>query len=242
MSPVRRFVKEDIPQVADLHRRVSRPAEPMKGWMEFYRRYFSEIYLDNPLSDNTLTSLVYEETPGRIVGFLGVMPRRMLFDGQPVLMAVCSNFVVDPGRRGQVGLQLLKRCLEGPQDLSITDEAGDNLRKAWEWCGGAMALPYSIHWIRPLQPAQVVLALLGGRKPLVSFAGALAPAARIVDALVTRLAQSPFHLSPPRGSREDLDTAMLLACLPKFAADCAVRPDYDTRSVEWVLERAAQPK
>lgn len=243
MSWVRPFVEEDIPRVADLHRRVFRTAEPTAtGWMESYRRYLSEVFLNNPLGDGALTSLVCEEGPGKVVGFLGVMPRRIVFNGQPALMAVCSQFVVDPTRRGQVGLRILKRCFEGPQDLSMTDETGDDTRtrKIWEWCGGTTALPYSIHWIRPLRPARFALAFLGRRKSLAPFAGASAPAARIVDAIATRLAQSPFHLSPPRGSREDLDEAMLLAWLPEFAADRSLRPDYDDRSVKWVLERAGQ--
>lgn len=241
MSSVRRFVEEDIPRVADLHRRVFRTAEPTAtGCMEAYRRYFSEVFLNNPCGDDALASLVCEDGSGNVVGFLGVIPRRMLFNGRPILMAVCSQFVVEPAKRGQVGLRILKRCFEGPQDLSITDEAGDNTRKIWEWCGGATALPYSIHWTRPLRPARVALAFLEKGKALAAFAAASAPAAWIVDALATRLAQSPFHLSPPRGSRESLDETVLLACLPEFAADRSLRPDYDDRSVKWVLERAAQ--
>ncbi|MBI4638153.1 MAG: GNAT family N-acetyltransferase [Candidatus Rokubacteria bacterium] len=240
---MRRFVEDDVPQVADLHRRVFRTAAPTTaGWMEAYRQYFSEVFLNNPPGDGALTSLVCEEGPGKIVGFLGLMPRRMVFDGRPVLMAVCSQFAVDPGSRGQAGLRMLKRCLEGPQDLSITDEAGDSTRKIWEWCGGATALPYSIDWIRPLRPARLAVTVLARRKALAPLARASVPVAWVVDALATGLAGSPFRLSPPRGSREDLDEAMLFARLPEFAADRSLRPDYDDRSVKWLLERAAELK
>jgi hypothetical protein len=238
MTSVRRFVEDDIPQVAELHRRIFRTAEaaPM-GWLESYRRYFSDVFLNEALCNGGPASLVYENG-GQIYGFLGVMPRRMVFRGTPVLMAVCSQFVVDPAERGQVGLRMLKRCFEGPQDLSITDEAGDNTRKIWEWCGGSTALPYSIHWLRPLRPAQAALALLRRRPSVARLASASAPLARMVDALATRLLPGPFRLSPPPGSREELDETTLLACLPELAASRSLGPDYDPRSAAWVVGRS----
>lgn len=243
MSPVRRFVEADIPQVADLHRRVFRTAEAGEpGWREAYRSYFSEVFLNNPLRDDALGSLVCEEDSGRIVGFMGVAPRRVRFNGRPILVALSSQFVVDPAWRGRVGLRILKRCFEGPQDLSIADEAGADSRRLWEWCGGAAALLYSTHWVRPLRPARFALAFATRRDPGAPLARAAAPVARLVDALVTRLPRSPFRLSPPRGSQQELDEALVLRHLPDVAGDRAVRPNYDDRSLKWVLERASQRK
>jgi hypothetical protein len=241
MSSVRRFVEEDIPRVADLHRRIFVTGEATSGWIDSYRRYFSTVFLNTFLGhgNDAPASLVYESR-GRILGFLGVMPRRMLFKGKPILMAVCSQFVVEPGQRGQVGLQILKRCLEGPQDLSMTDDAADNTRKIWEWCGGGTVLPHSIHWIRPLRPAQALLAYLGQGKSFASWTRASVPFARILDGVVTRLAPAAFRLAPPRGSREELDEATLLACLPEFAGGRSLGPDYDRRSIEWAMERASR--
>jgi hypothetical protein len=238
MSSVRRFVEDDVPQVAELHRRIFRTAETAaSGWLESYRRYFSDVFLNDTVGCGALASLVYENG-GRIHGFLGVMPRRMVFKGTPVLMAVCSQFIVDPAERGQVGLRMLKRCFEGPQDLSITDEAGDNTRKIWEWCGGSTALPYSIHWLRPLRPAQAALALLRRRQRFAAVAGASAPLVRALDAVVTRLLPGAFRPAAPPGSREELDEAMLLARLPELAAGCSLGPDYDLRSAAWVVARS----
>src|SRR5579862_6063959 len=100
MGHVRPFIEEDIPQVADLHRRVFRTGDSSSSHLqESYRSYFEQIFLHNPWCDSTMPSLVYEETNGDIVGFLGVQPRRMSMNGRPVRAAVSSQFIVDPACR-----------------------------------------------------------------------------------------------------------------------------------------------
>jgi hypothetical protein len=201
-----------------------------------YRNYFADVFLNDAVPRTGLASLVYQRE-GRIAGFLGIMPRSMRFHGRPLLAAVCSQFVVDPAERGQAGLQMLKHCFDGDQDLSITDEAGDGTRKIWQWSGGATALPYSIHWIRPLRPIQAALTVGHGLPWRAPFGRVLSPLARALDTLVTRPA-GRFRPARPRGSREALDDAALLACLTDFTRRCSIAPDYDARSVQWVLERA----
>ena len=136
---IRRLEEEDLPEVADLHRRVMRPNAGTRGAsLQDYREYFRDVFLSNAALNAGLQSLVYQRE-GRLMGFLGVMPRLMHFNGTPLVAAVCSQFVVDPAERGQAGLQMLKRCLAGTQDVSLTDEAAECTRKIWEWCGGAPA-------------------------------------------------------------------------------------------------------
>jgi hypothetical protein len=245
MGCIRNFCEQDIPEVAALHGRLmrtdtavvsgfSRKSDPMGS----YARYFGSVFL-NDTNDRGLSSLVYERD-GRIRGFLGVAARRMRFRGDPILAAVCSQFVVDPAERGQVGLQMLKRCFDGPQDLSITDEAGDDTRRIWEWRGGATVLPYSIHWLRPLRPVQSALTLARQRKALAPWSRVLSPVARALDAIVTRSAGGPFRPAQPRGSREELDSTTLLACLGDVAGGRSIVPDYDERSLARIVERTRE--
>ena len=225
---IRRFEAEDVPAVAELHRRVMRAGRPeSEGWLQEYHEYFRDVFLNDAALSSSLSSLVYQRE-GRILGFLGVMPRRMQFEGRPLLAAVCSQFVVDPAERGQAGLQMLKRCLAGNQDVSLTDEAAECTRKIWEWCGGVAALPYSIHWMRPIRPAQAALSFAG--------LGMLKPIARAIDAIATRPGWR-FHPLPPPGSRALVDKATLLECLADGAKQCSLGPHYDEASVQWVLER-----
>lgn len=241
MNSIRSFVADDVPQVADLHRRVFRTAEwDTRGWEASYNQYFSEVFLEHGTGDRALASLVCEDQSGRIIAFLGVLPRRMVFRGRRILMALCSQFVVEPSFRGQVGLQMVKQCLAGPQDLSMTDEAEHRTGKIWEWCGGSMALLHSMRWIRPLQPMQSLLAALGTQMSPPWTAGLSTPAARIVDPLVTRMFPAPFRVAVPRGSREDLDAAMIPAAFPELVGDRTLRSDYDDQVVQWMLGRASR--
>ena len=235
-TSVRPFAEADIPQVAALHRRVFRPVDGAPR-LDTYRRYFSEVFLAAARGRHVPASLVYERQ-GTIHGFLGVAPRRMLFRRRPILMAVCSQFVVDPAVRGQVGLRLLKACFDGPQDLTISDESGDGTRRIWEWCGGDTVLPYSLRWVRPLRPAQYGVSLLARRSRLSLVARALAPEARLFDAAAAALGGRGLVPRPPRGSREALHDAAFAAMMRELTEQSALRPDHDARSAAWALARA----
>jgi hypothetical protein len=232
---VRRFVDEDIPHVAELHRRVFVNAPARKVPVASYRKYFEEVFL-RPADHGVLTSLVYERQ-GDIRGFLGVAPLAMRFKRSPILAAVCSQFVVDPKERGLAGLQMLKTCFAGPQDLSIADEAGDNARKMWEWCGGTAVLPYSIYWVRPLQPAQAAFALIGRHMRKLPCRAGLTRVARLFDLLAGRQASRRMSIVPIRGSREDLDENTFLAGFAEFCGRRAIGPDYTAQSVALMFGR-----
>ena len=74
MGGIRALVLEDLPAVADLRRRTFR----FSRWdsAEALQAYLKTVFLENPWYDEELPSLVYEESPGKIAGFLGVVPRR----------------------------------------------------------------------------------------------------------------------------------------------------------------------
>lgn len=199
-----------------------------------YRTYFEEAFL-RPADRTALTSLVYERH-GAIRGFLGVAPRRMRFKGSPILAALCSQFVVDPEERGLAGLQMLKTCFAGPQDLSIADEAGENARKMWEWCGGSAVLPLSTHWMRPLQPAQAALALAAKQVRKVPCRPVLAGVARLLDRF-TGLRAVGRAAGPLRGTCVALDESTFVAGASGFAGKCAIVPEYAPHAVDWVFAR-----
>src|SRR5207247_934909 len=180
--------------------------------LDSYPTYFTRVFLDNPSRDVRLSSLVCEEGGGRIVGFLGVVPRGMSMNGERLLAAISSQFVVDPaGQAGLVAVRLAKAFLDGPQDLSISDEATDVSRRIWEGLGGTTSLLHSLHWTRPLRPARLALSLLRNRGRVAPFAVAAGPLARIVGALATRIPGSHFRQSAPRVSADDLRAEALQA-------------------------------
>ena len=242
MSPVRSFTEDDIPQVADLHRSVFKLADRLSPEMlDSYRAYFDDVFFSNPWRDPAVAPLVYEDTSGKITGFMGVMPRRLSFNGKSVQMAVMSQFVVDPGSRGLPGLKLLSALFAGPQDLTVSDEASEVARGLWEGLGASTSLPHSMRWfyaVRPFQFATLVLKKLAGLPSF--FVRAAAPAARAADALSARALKFPYHPVVPKLSGEEMSNELLLTCLSEMGGRKVLRPDYDEVSLAWTLRRATQ--
>jgi Acetyltransferase (GNAT) domain len=241
MGHIRAFVDSDIPQVARLHGVVFRTTDRTdREGPDPYDAYFRRVFLDNPSRVDALPSLVYQDDDGRVVGFLGVVPRRMSMGGQQLQAALSSQFVVDPkSRSALVAVQLAKTFLDGPQDLSISDEANDVARKIWEGLGGSTALLRSMYWTRPLRPARLALSFLRNCTSLAALAAVADPPSRIVDALATRLPRSHLFQARPALMADELRSETFLARLPEFAAG-SLRVEYDDRMFQWLLERAGQ--
>jgi hypothetical protein len=196
------------------------------------------VFLDNPVSEEPL-SLVYEEDDGRVAGFLGLVPRRVALDGQRFRAVISSQFIVDPASPvALVALRLAKAYLEGPQDLSIADEANDVSRRIWEGLGGQTARLLSLYWTRPLRPARLSLSFLRGRSWLGRLAAAARPLAAGVDALATRLPGSHLRQGEPTAAAEPLSAPAAAAHAAQLQGR-AVHVDYDERTFQWLLDRVA---
>jgi hypothetical protein len=204
--------------------------------------YFEEMFFHNPWADEEIPSLVYEAGDGAIIGFIGIIPRRMQLHGRPIRAAISMHFMVEPGSRSTLaGVQLLKTFFSGPQDLSLTDSAGVVGRKIWEGVGGATSMAYSINWMRLLRPSRYVLRLLARRnRPLRLLALALRPLCPIVDAIAGRALPRLFGKPDASLKEADLDKETLWAGIAQFTSGYALRPDYDPESLFWLLAKADQ--
>src|SRR5215813_1200207 len=170
MNPVRPFTKNDIPQVVKLFQKVFFNNDQTAPSSSKLDDYFEEMFFHNPWTEEEIPSLVYETGDGAIIGFIGVIPRRMLLHGRPIRTATSMHFMVEPGSRSTLaGVQLLKTFFSGPQDLSLTDSAGAVGRKIWEGLGGATALAYSINWTRYLRQTGTCCASWSGKTGCSGF-------------------------------------------------------------------------
>lgn len=234
---VRPFVEQDIPQVANLYwaymLRRKGPAPPD------VQASLRELYFTNPWIDSAPANLVYEEKGNRIVGFLGVIRRKMSLCGKPIRVAFGGNFVVDPEARSSLaGLRLLGKYMAGDQELSMTDSANDMSRALLERLGFRTLVFPSIHWVRPLRPARFSV-YAASRVVAPGLATTLrlltSPLCALTDALAVRLSASPFRRSEPSLDAADLDAGTLLRCLTEFRKDYSLWADYDSQSLEWLL-------
>ncbi len=243
MGRIRPFVKDDIPQVADLDLRVWRGSKRPSS--QALHVYYEEIFFRNPWYDEALPSLVYQENSGKISGFIGVVPRRMSMNEQPVQVVINTHGMVDPSSQfAGVGTQLVQTSYSGPQDLSISDDVNEAGCKACKKAGGTIALLYSLQWIRPLQPSRYVLSLLSKKHGLPApIELASRPFCSVIDTIEVRMPQSRFRLfAPSTLLEEELTVEILLACLSEFSDSYALRPEYDSHSLSWLLARLSQKK
>ncbi len=236
---IRRFESTDIRTVARLHQRTWPHEIPRR--QEAYDAYFSQVFLNHPDPDSRLSSLVYEDESGRVVGFLGVVPRRLSLRGQTFHAAHCSQFVVDPdGPVGLVAVAIARAFFDGPQDLSIADEAGESARKMWAGFGGTTALLMSLQWMRPLRPAGLALSFLRARPRLAPLATLARPLASATDALVTRVPWRTVQRRVSIAGHTDLSAADVVERMSEFVDDKTLRVEHDERTFQWLLDRAVQ--
>ena len=239
MNHVRPLTRGDFSQVAVLHHEVmgaSAERSVSQVRMQDYADYFESIYFQHPWYDEAFPSLVYEESDGRITGFLGVRSHRMLFKGKSIHVATSSQFAVAPNSRTSgAGMLLQKAFLSGPQDLSLTDGGNDTSRKLWEGLKGTTALVYSTHWKKLLRPAQYGLSELRERKLWSPLATALEPSCYLLDGLIKRRLPHHFLFSPPSTSAEALTAETLIKLINDSSRQCELIPEYDENSMQWML-------
>src|ERR1035441_4638884 len=114
-------------------------------------KYLCDIFLANPWASPETPTLVYLEG-GKIVGMVGVLPRPMEFRGKPIVAVTTTQFMVHPEFRGPAAIQLLRRVFQGPQDMTWTDGAAEEVSGLWTALGGYPASLYAFNWIRILRP------------------------------------------------------------------------------------------
>lgn len=242
MTRARPLKLDDIPQVAELIWRFlygqdgSTPAA-----LEYY---LQQLFLTGPYADPDLPSFVCPDNRGAIVGFLGVVTRRMVSPWGPLRVAFGSNFIVRPSSRTTpASLQLAKSFLSGNQDLSLSDTANQTSQAIWMGFGGVAAPMSDRRWSRPLSPGRYALRAASrvGKGALSSaLIAACKPLFRITDSVVSKvslaLAQGCAVKSVP------FDNEILLAFLTNSSSGNAIRPAYDKHSLHWLVEFMGRTK
>jgi len=241
MGDIRAVTQEDIPGIAALYQRVW--GAPGTGPSAEFVRRLRALLFESPWFDEQLPSLVYEED-GAIAGFVGVLPRRMSLNGRPVQVAVTHSLLLDPASRNRLaGVSLLRQVFAGGQDLTLTDAANQFGRRVWTGLGGVEVTLSSLIWIRALRPCGYLAQMLVRKRPrLRPVKFALAPLCRAVDAVAARLPPARIERAAAGLSGEEPGVEELLESIRRLSAGRALRPEYDTPSLRWVLEMAARKR
>ena len=239
MGKVRPFLTSDVCQVEQLHARAFADSNRPPA------AYFEEVFFQNPWFNQAMPSLVYEEDDGRIVGFLGVVPRFLSFRGQKINAAIMSHLMVDRTSRSTTAvMQLLQAFFGGPQDLAMADLVTNVGRKAWEAFKSETVWAYSMQWTRVLRPSpsRRLRSILKGRKSLSLVVTAARPLWLALDAIDERVRGSAWRPARPPVTENSIDESVMVENARGLAGRQCLRPEYDKNSMRWLLERAANKK
>lgn len=238
---VRPFVAADIAEVGRLHAKVFPDSSAtLFRTPEAYARYLSAVLLHGPREADEFPSLVCEQA-GEIIGFMGIVPLRVVFNGNSCWACICTQFVVDPNHRGLTGLLLMRHYVNGPQTLSFSDECGPVAIKVWERSGGAALELGSLRFSRAIRPAAFALSVLMKRPGYAAIAQLARPMGWLVDTIAERLPRSPFGPSEHSAActTEPLTEEMMRLLLPDLLAERSLRPDFEVAApLHWRLMRA----
>jgi hypothetical protein len=228
--------ESDVPQVANLHCRLFYGTASCAS--QGLQAYYHEVFFRNPWLCADLPSLVCRAGNGDVIGFMGRIPRRMIFRNQPIRIAIAHRLMVAPdGGDPLVALRLVKTFLGGPQDLAISDGANDRGRRFWEAAGGRTSPFYSMAWHCPLQPSRYLLSILASRRARRLAGAILWPVWPALDRYLSRKWRIAQSVLPEPGLEQEMDPPTLLRCIAETSADAAIRPQYDACSLEWLWAR-----
>jgi hypothetical protein len=230
MEEIRAFGEEHVRDTANLYLRAmrgqSRPAPPaLEG-------AFRETFLENPWVSQDITSLVFLDK-GKQVGFVGVVPRPMEFRGRAIRAATIGIWMVDRQlHHGLAGMKLLRQVLNGPQDFSVTDGAGNEASAVWTAVGGRVSHVYSFYWMRVLRPFRTTLSFF----PALEGAGGVVAAP--LDFLLSKLPMGMLKRPKSLYSSKLATAAELLECIQEARGREALRPAYSMPSFGWLIAQA----
>jgi hypothetical protein len=193
--------------------------------------FLARSLLDGPWADAASPSLVAEAPDGRLLGLVGIQMRPGRLGDRAVRLAWPEHLVVDPAARTRaVGVGLLRRVLDGPQDATFADTASPVVAQLWSRLGGSRLELKAVHWVRVYQPFSVAAGVAAPR--VRSWArGALVRGAPLLDGAARRPAPPP---TPPT-SAEPLTPASWVAHRDALLVPGAVHVAYDEASLGWVL-------
>lgn len=232
MSEVRPLAREEIPQIAELYRLVENsdwriPAVEVPTW-------FDRTLFCDPWADPDIPSLVHVEDSGEITGLMASHVRRMRFDDRAIRLAAGGPLVVHPKARNRaVGPRLWRQYLAGPQELTITDGASDEMRQIFELIGGQMLHPSSMAWARVFRPFSFTGSRLLHFRPRARALGA-----RIWSPLDKLTARAVRYFAVPDGrtmTTEPLTPKLVLEHLPVVTRSLRLFPAYDEPFLDWLF-------
>jgi hypothetical protein len=219
MPDIRPVTHADLPAVVELLQ------DRMPGWTGS-EETIAGTMIDHPWADEEIGPFVSVDGEGKILGFIGVQVRRLIFDDRPIRGVVATQLAVTEDA-GAAGALLIRRVLSGPQELTWSDGTTEGVVRIWRTFGGAQDYVRACDWLlvlRPIRWFRGTVAAAFGRNlsreelPIAGFP---------FQAAGPRLARRAFPDLPGDVTGADVSTATLVENLPEIIGDLRVRVDHD---------------
>lgn len=162
----------------------------------------------------------------------------MLFNGDPIRAAIGADmFVAKNARSSMAGVALLKKFLNGPQDVSVCDIANEKTRRLWERMGGFIAPSYNLNWVAVLRPCQLAAALVREQKTFRIPGDAAVRMAPLIDRFVPD--RFTCRVDPVSHGlfAETLSPAEFCDGIGDLTSDETVQPIMNLRGANWMWRR-----
>jgi hypothetical protein len=234
VTELRPLEERDIPRISALRRQLFRQTSQDGSLDQYYHRTFFE----NPWRSDAYPSWVLVGGSGEVAGFIGVIPRPCTLGAEKLTAVTTTEFMVVPEARGVSGLSLMRRALDGPQDLTVSDRCNEMARGVYEAMGGMLAAWYCSFWSVPLDGTRITFPSAVGDGPMRGLpAKVFRRAARAFDQVDARLGRRSFAASPPATADAPLALETVVSLVGKAAGASAIAPAYDIATLAWLLER-----
>lgn len=199
--------------------------------------------LDHPWADEEIGPLVSVDRNGRILGFIGVQVRRLLFDGRPIRGAVATQLAVTEDA-GAAGALLIRRVLNGPQELTWSDGTTDGVLRIWRSFGGVHDYVRAGEFLLVLRPVRWVRGAVSAVLHRSLSREELPVGGLPFHAAGPRIAARAFPELDAEVSGVDADTATVIEHIPDIAGKLRLRVDHDQAYLDHMfalVERFAEP-
>ncbi len=232
---VRTALPEDLPGIISLYSRVY--PKISQEVLKERAQYLQLLLFENPWRSLDFSSIVYEDKSGHIIGFLGVIPRPMIFHDQPVTMTVSNNYMVDPmSRNSMAGIGLAKAFFSTGQNFTICQPRKGPSQQVWKAFGARAPLAYGLSWVWPLRPLSYFVSRLNERQFSPTVTALMRPASTMIDGVAKKYFAPQVEIDSPTTRREHLTIEELLVSIEECSRQYSLRPVYDLNTLKWLQD------
>ncbi|BCW87987.1 hypothetical protein sos41_11240 [Alphaproteobacteria bacterium SO-S41] len=203
-----------------------------------FTAYYKEVFLDNPLYDESNGCLVHEDSAGQIDGSISFLPMRFVVCGDVVTGRLACAYMSDPDSPGHGGSLALKVRARN-NDFCFSDTAAPVSADHWRALGGVVLPVQSLDWRQVFRPMAQAGRRFWNRAPGWSRK-ALASMVSPGDAMLRR-AMGKHRTKPQQGVYdEDMRAEAFVEAAPHMVARFAVHPEWSREELAWTVRMAAR--